>query len=216
LELGKANVTFWKNGSQPKNSTLKQIADYFDVSPDYLMGKPMTIGQLIENARINAEMTQEELAKALGKSKRVIIEWEKDLRNLDFETLKRVAEALNVDYLELIPIKDLGEDEATPTKGRTTSVKPIEIGDSYFDGQMKVAGIDTTDDGKMAVTFDIDDSGLTADELMELFATFKRMSARHGWSVSGMAQLAEAAVNAISEAADQTKKVPEPHKPEQE
>lgn len=41
LELGLSNATAtkWKNGAIPRNATLKRIADYFDVSVDYLLGR---------------------------------------------------------------------------------------------------------------------------------------------------------------------------------
>lgn len=39
-ELGIAvgSVTRWKNGSVPRDTTLKKLADYFDVTVDYLLG----------------------------------------------------------------------------------------------------------------------------------------------------------------------------------
>lgn len=33
------SVTAWKNGTEPRNTTLSKIADYFGVSTDYLLGK---------------------------------------------------------------------------------------------------------------------------------------------------------------------------------
>lgn len=39
LKISKSNVTNWKNGSVPKADKLDKIADYFDVSTDYLLGK---------------------------------------------------------------------------------------------------------------------------------------------------------------------------------
>lgn len=33
------SVTAWKNGTEPRYSTVAKIADYFDVSVDYLLGK---------------------------------------------------------------------------------------------------------------------------------------------------------------------------------
>lgn len=40
-ELGKSSgsVTAWKNGTVPRETTLKKIADYFDVSVDFLIGR---------------------------------------------------------------------------------------------------------------------------------------------------------------------------------
>ena len=38
LSLSKATATKWKNGSIPSGETLQKIADYFNVSTDYLLG----------------------------------------------------------------------------------------------------------------------------------------------------------------------------------
>lgn len=37
LCMGISNVTKWKNGSVPKASTVKKIADYFNISTAYLL-----------------------------------------------------------------------------------------------------------------------------------------------------------------------------------
>lgn len=39
LKMSKGNATNWKNGSEPSLDVLRQIADYFNVSTDYLLGK---------------------------------------------------------------------------------------------------------------------------------------------------------------------------------
>jgi transcriptional regulator with XRE-family HTH domain len=39
LKISKSNITNWKNGSAPRNDKLAIIADYFDVSSDYLLGR---------------------------------------------------------------------------------------------------------------------------------------------------------------------------------
>ena len=38
LNLSRSSVTYWKHGSAPKGETLQRIADYFNVSVDYLLG----------------------------------------------------------------------------------------------------------------------------------------------------------------------------------
>lgn len=37
--ISKGNVTRWKNGSIPNGDTLIKLADYFDCSIDYLLGR---------------------------------------------------------------------------------------------------------------------------------------------------------------------------------
>lgn len=42
LGIPSGSITAWKNGSQPRNKTLAKIADYFNVSTDYLLGQEKT------------------------------------------------------------------------------------------------------------------------------------------------------------------------------
>lgn len=52
LKISKSNITNWKNGSCPRADKLEQIAAYFGVSTDYLLGKeqknkpPMSLSDL--------------------------------------------------------------------------------------------------------------------------------------------------------------------------
>lgn len=39
LGLSNATTTKWKKGATPQGKTLAKVADYFDVSTDYLLGK---------------------------------------------------------------------------------------------------------------------------------------------------------------------------------
>lgn len=39
LSIDRSTVNYWKNNHTPKQKTLSKIADYFDVSVDYLLGK---------------------------------------------------------------------------------------------------------------------------------------------------------------------------------
>lgn len=40
--LNRAAITKWKNGSDPNGSTLSKLADYFDVTVDYLLSNGRT------------------------------------------------------------------------------------------------------------------------------------------------------------------------------
>lgn len=42
LSIASGTVTEWKRGRMPQNMTLRRIADYFDVSVEYLLGKEET------------------------------------------------------------------------------------------------------------------------------------------------------------------------------
>lgn len=67
----------------------------------------MTTGQLIKEARKQAGLTQMELAEKLGIPYQSVGQWERDVRNPKYESLCRIADALNtsVSYL-------LGQDGA--------------------------------------------------------------------------------------------------------
>jgi len=39
LKLSSASVTAWKNGTMPNTSALEKLAEYFNVSIDYLLGR---------------------------------------------------------------------------------------------------------------------------------------------------------------------------------
>jgi transcriptional regulator with XRE-family HTH domain len=41
LGIAIGSITKWKNGSAPRDTTLKKIADYFGVSPDSLVSAPI-------------------------------------------------------------------------------------------------------------------------------------------------------------------------------
>ena len=56
LGFSNATATHWKQGSSPSNNTLKKIADYFNVSVEYLLGET----DIKEKALVNkdAELTE--------------------------------------------------------------------------------------------------------------------------------------------------------------
>ena len=62
----------------------------------------MTNGQLLKKARKQANLSQKELAEKLNVSASMIGQYENDLRNPKFETLKKIATALNVDPFSLM------------------------------------------------------------------------------------------------------------------
>lgn len=40
--ISKASIATWRKGTQPYNKTIKKLADYFQVSPSYLIGMEST------------------------------------------------------------------------------------------------------------------------------------------------------------------------------
>ena len=63
----------------------------------------MTTGQRIQQARKKAGLSQKQLGEKLGLSASMIGQWENDLRNPKFDTLRRIAAALNTPIHNLIP-----------------------------------------------------------------------------------------------------------------
>lgn len=43
LNVSRATVNYWKNGNVPKQDTLIKIANYFNVSVDYLLGNSVEV-----------------------------------------------------------------------------------------------------------------------------------------------------------------------------
>lgn len=62
----------------------------------------MTTGQRIQQARKIVGLSQKQLGEKLGLSASMIGQWENDLRNPKYETVKRIAIALNVEPWELM------------------------------------------------------------------------------------------------------------------
>ena len=61
-----------------------------------------TNDSLIAQARIAKGWTQKRLADAIGTSQPCVGEWETGVRNPKINTLKRIAEALGVDWTTLV------------------------------------------------------------------------------------------------------------------
>ncbi len=55
------------------------------------------VGHLIKKARIEAGLTQKELGERLGVGEPTISKYERNGQNLTIQTLKKVADALNVE-----------------------------------------------------------------------------------------------------------------------
>ena len=69
----------------------------------------MTTGQRIKNARKRCGLTQAELARKLGIPYQSIGQWERDLRKPKYGTIRRIATALGVDWMDLVPEEERGE-----------------------------------------------------------------------------------------------------------
>ena len=88
LGLGKSNVTYWKKGSMPKNSTLKKIADYFNVTVDDLLTGDLTSDlSNVDNQQVST------IEEALINLTRCFVEMPKELQE---EALKHLSMLVKV------------------------------------------------------------------------------------------------------------------------
>lgn len=105
----------------------------------------MTTGQLIKVARKNAGMTQSELAQRLNIPFQSVSQWERDLRNPKYDTIKRIAAALGVEWTDLVPEGQQGQTVIEHFKSSLcalqTPVERINAAVQKMDkaGQTKVA-----------------------------------------------------------------------------
>lgn len=62
LKIATGSVTKWKNGSTPNGKTLQKLADYFDVTVDYLLGKEQKEENTLDhlNQLPSFDMTEDE------------------------------------------------------------------------------------------------------------------------------------------------------------
>lgn len=76
----------------------------------------MTTGQLIQQARKNAGLSQKQLGEKLGLSASMIGQWENDLRNPKMETLLKISDATDCDIAFLLPDELVGAYFAGATR----------------------------------------------------------------------------------------------------
>lgn len=81
----------------------------------------MTVGERIRKARKSSGLTQIQLAAKLGISPVNISQLENDQREPKTETLQRIAEALNINFLYLLPSDVIDESLLTLIKASYTS-----------------------------------------------------------------------------------------------
>lgn len=62
----------------------------------------MTIGAKIREARLKAGLTQKGLAKKLNVTYQQVQKWETGERNPKIKSLRKIADALGVDWVELV------------------------------------------------------------------------------------------------------------------
>ena len=105
IEIGisRTATAKWKNGSVPNGQTLSKIADFFEVGTNYLLEKSIVsksnkaLAHNIVNARNDANMSQADLASALGIKVEIIASIEKGAYRIDSKLLSRISDILNIE-----------------------------------------------------------------------------------------------------------------------
>ena len=89
------------------------------------LNKTMDLKERIKNSRIAAKMTQEELARAVGKTRNAVTQWESGASRPRLNTLEKIAEALevSVDWLLTGNTPNVAETEKTRTNSKMSDVK---------------------------------------------------------------------------------------------
>lgn len=115
--ITKSTFSDWKSGrSNPKNDKLQKIADYFDVSINYLTGNSFIedMGRIIQEERTRQKMTQEEIATAANISVAELDEYESLGLPIREDIFNDIADALDTSYLQLLYDYDLYDDIIPP------------------------------------------------------------------------------------------------------
>ncbi len=109
IGLSNAAASGWKNGKTPSQVTLVKLANYFDVTPDFLLwGNEESVQRDSVIDRINLRLTEigmsgAELARELGLSNSIYSQWNTGKTQPSKKTLVRIAKCLDIPIQELIP-----------------------------------------------------------------------------------------------------------------
>lgn len=103
------NIAFWETGRQrPKQPSLIKLANYFNVSIDYLLvgkaqaeEKSSVFPERLKQLRVEAKLTQQQMAEAFNIKQPTYAQWETGRTKPKGETLEKFADFFNVstDYL---------------------------------------------------------------------------------------------------------------------
>lgn len=134
ISLNRTAVVKWKKGAVPSGSTLKKIADYFNVTVDYLMGETKnednTSYVLFEKLLMEHDTTIEQIAEEIGISKATLNDWSLGKNAPAFDKLQKIADyfEVSVDYL-------LGKSESKALTKPKTLPSDVDIKFALFHGE---------------------------------------------------------------------------------
>lgn len=105
-------------------------------------------------------------------------------KTLSSATLTKIAAyfGVSVDYL-------LGQEESSATN--TNNGAGFHVGDTFADGLVTISDVEQQNDGSIKVTYSIDETGLSADDLKKVFLFLKKMYKNGGISTGQVLDLTE-------------------------
>lgn len=104
LSVERSSVGKYETGTMPSADVLIRIADYFDVSVDYILCHDdcsASFANRLRKIRNESHISQIALAEALSISQQAVAKWESGKSTPNPETVKRISNIMHVstDYL---------------------------------------------------------------------------------------------------------------------
>jgi len=95
LGIAGGSITKWKNGSMPSSENLIKIADYFNVSVDYLLGRQKEIN------KTNNEKKDSDFYRMLFSDDGMLLIRKRLINRMQIYGYDRLAKELHVDYRDI-------------------------------------------------------------------------------------------------------------------
>lgn len=133
LKVSDSTLSYWEQGKfEPDNFLLKEIAKYFNVSVEYLLGKTnfkntaelfesfnnlgyfeaaFDFGELIKAERENQGVSIEEMSSAMGLTISDLDDIESGILPLNYDWAEKLAQYLNTDVSQILFDNELYDDE---------------------------------------------------------------------------------------------------------
>ena len=104
MGVAQNTISQWERGArEPDLAMLHNIATYFGVSIDYLIGKDTEVRAMknLKKLRVNRGLTQKQLADALGIDRTAVAKYENGKNGATAKMLKKIADyfSVSIDYV---------------------------------------------------------------------------------------------------------------------
>lgn len=129
-------------------------------------------------------VTAYQVSKATGISTGSLSDWKNGRSSPKIDKLKKIASyfGVSVDYL-------LGQEESSATN--TNNGAGFHVGDTFADGLVTISDVEQQNDGSIKVTYSIDETGLSADDLMNVLLFLKKAHENAGIPAEQLLDLIE-------------------------